>query len=423
MKKQLFYILILFSGSTLFAQEKLSLENYRQRVQDYSQVLKKAKEQTLVAAAGKKIAYKGYLPKLDFNANATLDLKEPTAWDGAEGEYRNHTYTGQLTLSQPLYAGGALKAQNKIAQADLELSQLSEELTLDQINYQADAAYWNASASLALHASAVRFREIVKQQYDIISDRFDDGLISRTDLLMISTRLKEADLQQLIAHKNYTLAMQALHILMGIEPNAPMEQLTGIDSQETKPIPYTLENVLDRRSDYVSTQINISRQESVRKAAISRFNPQLGLSVNGSWGSTAPNIGYDPKFAAMAGLNLSVPVFYWGERKQTNLQNKTLINIRKLEQIQTIDNIIQEVSGAWTKITESEKQVTLANENMQLAQENLDLATFSYNEGKATMVDVLSAQLSWTSAQSNLISANLSYKLALAEYRKAASIP
>ena len=58
---------------------------------------------------------------------------------------------------------------------------------------------------------------------------------------------------------------------------------------------------------------------------------------------------------------------------------------------------------------------------MELAEENLDLATFSYNEGKASMVDVLSAQLSWTQAQTSLINANLAAKMAVAEYRKVIS--
>ena len=53
-------------------------------------------------------------------------------------------------------------------------------------------------------------QSIVKQQYDIIQDRFDDGMISRTDLLMISTRLKEAELQYIKARQNYTLALQQL---------------------------------------------------------------------------------------------------------------------------------------------------------------------------------------------------------------------
>ena len=73
------------------------------------------------------------------------------------------------------------------------------------------------------------------------------------------------------------------------------------------------------------------------------------------------------------------------------------------------------------KLTETEYQVKTATENMNLANENLDLVTFSYNEGKASMVDVLSAQLSWTQAHTNLINAYLSEKMAIAEYRKVIS--
>ena len=85
---------------------------------------------------------------------------------------------------------------------------MNEELTLDQIHYQSDAVYWNASASKAMLQAADKYQSIVKQQYDIIQDRFDDGMISRTDLLMISTRLKEAELQYIKARQNYTLALQ-----------------------------------------------------------------------------------------------------------------------------------------------------------------------------------------------------------------------
>ncbi len=403
------------------AQDALTPETYREKVLNYSQVLKQSRQQTSASVAGKKIAYKGYLPKLDFAADATLDLKELQAWDGAEGEYRNHTYSGQLTLSQPLYAGGALQAQNKIAEQDLKLSELSEELTYDQINYQADAAYWNASAYLALFKSAQEFYDIVKKQHDVISDRFEDGMISRTDLLMISTRLKEAELQLQIAEKNYTLAMQKLHILMGMEPNSPMEALTNINTARPRPTLLSLNEVLDRRADYLSTGADLVRQEAVRKAAISKYNPQLNLNVSGGWGSAAPNIGYDPQWNAMAGVYLRVPIFYWGERKQTNLQNRALINIKKLQQSYVTDNINEELSGAWTKITQSEQQVNIAMDNVKFAQENLDLVTFSYNEGKASMVDVLSAQLSWTQAQSNVINAYLAHKMALAEYNKVVS--
>ena len=85
------------------------------------------------------------------------------------------------------------------------------------------------------------------------------------------------------------------------------------------------------------------------------------------------------------------------------------------------DNINEELSATLTKLTETEHQVTTAQETMELAEENLDLATFSYNEGKASMADVLSAQLSWTQAHTNLIDAYLAEKMAVAEYWKVVS--
>ena len=102
-------------------------------------------------------------------------------------------------------------------------------------------------------------------------------------------------------------------------------------------------------------------------------------------------------------------------------QQKAYISIQKLQQSYVTDNINEELSAALTKLTETEYQVKTAKETMNLANENLDLVSFSYNEGKANMVDVLSAQLSWTQAHTNLINAYLSEKMAVAEYRKVIS--
>lgn len=82
---------------------------------------------------------------------------------------------------------------------------------------------------------------------------------------------------------------------------------------------------------------------------------------------------------------------------------------------------MEELAAALTKLEETECQVKTAEENKELAEENLDLATFSYNEGKASMVDVLSAQLSWTQAHTSLVNAYLAAKMAVSEYRKVVS--
>lgn len=436
MKTHIITLLLLFLGVVVRAQAQesyinneahlsngyiLSNEAYRAKVEAYSQVLKQQKLRTLASAEERKIAHTGFLPRIDINADGTLNLSDLDAWNEPLGEYRNHTYQGVFVVSQPLYTGGALNAQQKIAQADERLSQLNEELTLDQIHYQSDAIYWNASASQAMLQAADKYQNIVRQQHDIIQDRFEDGMISRTDLLMISTRLKEAELQYIKARQNYKLALQRLNILMGVEPNASVDSLYTIDTSSSPIQILSLDNVLQRRADYESTEINILRSEAQRKAAMSQFNPHLDMYFSGGWATGTPNLGYDVSFNPIIGINLNIPVFRWGARAKTNRQQKAYIGIQKLQQSYIADTINEELSAALTNLTESESQVKTAKENMNLADENLDLVTFSYNEGKANMVDVLSAQLSWTQAHTNLINAYLSEKMAVAEYRRVIS--
>lgn len=420
MKTNILILSLICFGLNAEAQQYLSCEAYRDKVEAYSQLLKQQQLKTLASTEAREIANTGFLPQIDVIAEGTANLNHLDQWNSEKGEYRPYTYQALATLTQPLYTGGSLIAQKKMAQADEELDKLAVELTIDQIHYQSDAVYWNASAARAGLQAAADFQAIVQRQYDIIRDRFDDGAISRTDLLMISTRRKEAELQYIKARQNHTLAMQKLNILMGIEPDAPVDSLAGIDLPSQPVSLLSLDEVLPRRAEYTGTTVNILRSEAQRLAALSRYNPQISMFLATGWDTGIAYMGQDVPHTPVAGINVSIPIFRWGARFKTNRQQKAYIGIQKLQQSYVADNILEELSAATTKLTETEEQVKTAKETMTLAEENLSLVTFSYNEGKANMVDVLSAQLSWTQAHTNLINAHLAAKMAAAEYRKAA---
>lgn len=279
MKIKILSFILLGCSLNMAAQEQefMSIETYRERVEAYSQVLKQQKLQAMGSTEARKAAHTGFLPAVDVVADGTLNLRDLSAWKPPVGEYRNHTYKAQVMVSQPLYTGGSLNAQYKIAQHTEELDQLSVEMTMDKIIYQSDSYYWSASAAYATMQSAIMYNEIVKKQYDIINERFTLGAISRTDLLMISTRMKEAELQLIQARQSYTLALQKLNILMGLDPNSPVGQLTSIESTCEQQQILNLEEVLQRRPEYASTIIDINKSEVQRKAALSQYNPQVSM--------------------------------------------------------------------------------------------------------------------------------------------------
>ena len=140
--------------------------------------------------------------------------------------------------------------------------------------------------------------------------------------------------------------------------------------------------------------------------------------MQGFWRNNTPNLG-GTDLDGLAFLRLSVPIFHWGERRHAVTASQAAVRSSEYEKLQLIDNITQEIMTAWTNIVESASQIDIARANLEVARENLSLNTFSYNEGLLTILDVISAQLSWLQAYTNTITANFNQKVAIAAYHKA----
>ena len=117
-----------------------------------------------------------------------------------------------------------------------------------------------------------------------------------------------------------------------------------------------------------------------------------------------------------------MPIFHWGERRHAVASARADLRSAEYALAQTADDLTLGISTAWTQIMEASIQIDISEANLEVARENLSLNTFSYNEGLLTILDVISAQLSWLQAYTNAITANFNEKVAVAAYRKAAGI-
>ena len=87
MKTQLITLSLLLLGLTAGAQQPyLSREAYRDKVEAYSQILKQQKLKTMASTEARKIAHTGFLPKIDINADGTLNMSDLNAWNEPVGE-------------------------------------------------------------------------------------------------------------------------------------------------------------------------------------------------------------------------------------------------------------------------------------------------------------------------------------------------
>ena len=394
--------------------QTLTVEEYRAKVLEYNQDIKQSKEAVKAAIYALKGVKTGFFPKLQLSGNYSYQIEDVEFMQGVDLKHNN--YSAEAALSQNVYAGSMVRKQQEAAKLQKAIARLGEELTTDNIVYAADVSYWTLAANESLLYISQEFVLIVKELDGIVQKRFDEGAISKTDLLMVKTRLKEAELQESTRQMNYQTAMQSFKIMMGV----PLEEKWVIIDSIQKPVIVPglqpLEVALKRRADYqIAVQdFNLTKQQT--KIIRSKYLPQLAVGVKETWGTPLINVSGDEKFATVAFAKLSMPIFNWGEKRQYVKQNRTMETSKELAMSKVEDQVKEELANAWVKLNENWKQVEIANSTLEIARENLKLNTFSYNEGKLPILDVLSSQATWLQAYTNVVSANYQYKVAYAEY-------
>ena len=416
MKKIYLIVGAMLWGGIVDAQT-LSVEQYRQKVLEYNQDIQKSQQAVNGALYSLKGIRTGFFPKLDITGNYSYQLEKVEFLPGTDLKHDN--YGVEAGLVQNVYSGSAVRKQYDVAKLQHAIAQLSVEHTVDNMIYAADVSYWSVAANRNLYELSEQFVQIVRELYEIVNKRFEEGAISKTDVLMVQNRLKEAELQLNTNSTNYKTALQSLNIMMGVEPDAAVVLTDSIQKVLWVPKQEGLNKALERRADYQSAIMGIEMAKLQTDMARSKYFPQLAVGIKEKYGTTLLNVDGKAQWATTAYAQINIPVFHWGEMRQNVRLSRTQEWTKELERSQLKDQVSKELNNAWVNVIEISKKLEIVYSSLDIAKDNLTLNTFSYNEGKLPIIDVLSAQVSWLQAYTNVVSVNYQYKVALAEYAKA----
>ena len=389
-----------------------SLGDYRQAVTEYSWELKVAASKSDAASETMGQARTGYLPRLSLDGSFTATVHH---YDGLE----RWNFSVLPQLVQTVYGGGAVRAAYKQAELGNDIALCDEEFTQLDVRYAAEYTYWNLSAMELYAASMRQYVNIIRSLKEVVDRRFAEGYIAKGDVLMIDARLSEAQYGLVSAERNYTVALHNFNILMGEKPDAPRHAADSI-TQSVPPLQEIApEEAVPSHPSYLIAGKQIDLQRYNVRLAASRFNPQLSAGVQGIWNTPSPNYHGQTRIDGLAFLRLNIPIFHWNERRHTVHAAEATLRSSQYAQAAVADNLSVAISNAWTNITEANLQIATARSNLDVARENLSLNTFSYNEGVLTILDVISAQLSWLQAYTNAVTAHFNEKVAISAYKKA----
>lgn len=402
-------IAVMLMPPTLSAQ--ITLDEYRLSVEAYSHQLRDAEFAVHGAHAEMLRVRKEHLPSLSLDGEASLDFRSP-----AEG--RPWSWLQRVELSQPIYRGGAVRAEAMQAELRYAVAEYGADAAMLYVGYLADVAYWALSRAESYYDAIRDYKAIVESLRDVVAERYAAGYISKGDLLQVESRLSDAEYQLSEAQQRRDAALHNFNVLAGRGVEDGVVLHNSIFDARPMLKRESVDAILSRHPDYAISEAEVEISRWAMRSSMANYLPHIEAGLYGVLQPAMPHLrGGDLALDGGVYVSLHTPIFHFGQRKQA-LSVARSNHMRKVLAVEDVrDDITLRESDGWSLLQSTYDRVSTTERSLTLARENLDMNTYSYREGMATILDVLQAQISWLQIYQNNIAARYDYAVACAAYR------
>ena len=331
-----------------------------------------------------------------------------------------------LEVSQLLYSGGgisaSLKAQ-KYARESVKYALLS---TIDQVVFDVRTRFYESL--LAREQIKVEEQNVsyLSEQLKIAQDRFEANTISKFDVLRAEVELANAKPALIRARNNYRTAIDELYRVVGYQSQTSHAydgtEISGELSYS--PIQYALTNAL---SEAMTTRPELLQLDTVVKA----YEAGVDVAKAGYYPNVSLYGGYSVEKSPLSdqfsdsldgwqvGIRSSWAIFDGRATRGKLIQARSQLRQAELDKRALTLSIEVDVRRAISALQEAGELAEAAGKVVMQAQEALRLAEVRYEVGAATQLELLQSRVALTEAETNLLSANYSYLVAVAQLSRA----
>lgn len=360
--------------------------------------------------------------KLDGMSTALNQLGNELT-DALRTDTRN-MWAGAVTLMQPLYMGGKIRAYHRITKFSEALARTQHDAQLQDLILNTDDAYWTVVSLSYKKKMAESFLDLVNRLDGDVEKMIREGVATKADGLTVKVKVNEAEMLLTKVDNGLALSKMVLCQLCGMDLDTKFtltdEDRTDLQVSETVPDD-AVQRAWTNRPELKSLDWAHKIYEDKVRVVRSEMLPSLALT--GGYLVSNPSLlnGFENKFRGMwnVGIMLSVPIFHWNEGIYKVKAAKSEVNIARLQQTEAQEKIELQVNQSLFKNTEAQKRLALSEKNMEKAEENLRYADKGFKEGVVPVTNVMEAQTAWLSAQSDRIDAQIDLKLAQTYLQKA----
>ncbi len=361
-----------------------------------------------------------YLPRLDLSAGAERgEPVSPASLDVGREPVTRNTYAGSLGLSYLLLDGGLRAANVDRAQAELRAANFQHNTTLQDIALNVEEAYYRLLAVQWLRRVADDTVGQTQSHLDLARARLEAGVVTRSDVLKAETQRAEAELSLVRARNAVHVAHGRLAQAMGLRVSRAFEVAdipVAARREELDSIESLLDEAARRRPERATTLERIEADRAEVRAARARYWPAVTASLDTGRKDTS----FVPKQEEwLAGITLTVPLFEGFERDYRLRQAEAELARAVAEHADRLRGVELDVWTAYWQVTEASEAVEAARKLVASAVESARVAEGEYENGVASIIDLIDAQTARTLAETRLVQARLDWYTAKARFERA----
>ena len=335
--------------------------------------------------------------------------------DAFRTDTRN-VYAGAITLTQPLYMGGKIRAYNKITKYAEELARQQHNSGMQEVILSTDQAYWQGISLVNKKKLAESYLKLLQKLDSDVEKMIAEGVATKADGLSVRVKVNEAEMTLTKVEDGLSLSRMLLCQLCGIDLSTPVV-LADEDIDDIPLMPVTtdfeVETAYANRPEIRSLELATKIYQ--QKINVTRSEHLPSLALMGNYMVTNPSVfnSFENKFKGMwnVGIMLQLPIWHWGEGLYKVKAAKAEARIAQYQLEDAKEKIELQVNQSAFKVNEAAKKLAMAKKNLEKADENLRYATLGFEEGVIAPSNVLEAHTAWLSAQSEKIDAQIDVKL------------
>ncbi len=414
----LLLIFLFIGGTTIHAQEKITLDDAIKIALSESNTIKIADMTIEKTGYAKKGAYSALYPNISATGNYQRTLKKQVmVMDMGMGD----PLEIEVGTSNNVSAGvsAAMPLVNAQLWQSLKLSALDVELAVEQARSSKISLVSQVKQSFYAVLLAKEAYDVYKEVYDNAQKNFEDvekkykvGKASEFDYLRAKVNVNNAEPEVYSAENAVVLAIWQLKAIMGIDLNTDLDVEGALSDYVNEVVAVVQEtDSISFENNTNLLQLRLQDEMLTNTIKMTKFQYIPTLSASFAYNYNAMGNTFDMSWNpySVVALSLNVPIFSGFSKRNSIRQYQKSQDILRLSIEDTERNLNIAMGNYIDKMNTSVKRYTAAESTLEMAQKSYNISEKMYEVGKATLVELNDAQLALTQAQLTMSQAIYQY--------------